>query len=241
MGDMKLAMLKLLAASAAGLLLCGVVNAGSAGDYVPFRPDLPVGTKCLVDPAALHPTQAGVGMREVEMRIHKMKTWPAKRVERFMIEKTAPIVIGPGNEVYLLDHHHLARLLLESKLMPAMYAEIKGNYGALSAPDFWAMMKERQWVYLFDQAGRPLKDPSQLPKRVMDLRDDPYRSLSWLVREQHGYREVDTPYLEFLWANFLRSRITIGPGKRGCERAVHAALRLCHSPEAKDLPGYVAR
>ena len=83
-----------------------------------------------------------------------------------------------------------------------MYAEIKGNYGALSAPDFWAMMKERQWVYLFDQAGRPLKDPSQLPKRVMDLRDDPYRSLSWLVREQHGYREVDTPYLEFLWANF---------------------------------------
>ena len=32
MGDMKLAMLKLLAASAAGLLLCGVVNAGSAGD-----------------------------------------------------------------------------------------------------------------------------------------------------------------------------------------------------------------
>ena len=226
---------------AVGLFLCGVVIPARAGDYVPFKPDLPVGTKCLIDPAVLHPTQAAVGMREVEMRIAKMKGWSAKKRERFMQEKTAPIVIGPGNEVYLLDHHHLARLLLESKILPRMYAEIKGNYAALPEPDFWAMMKERKWVYCFDEAGRALNDPSQLPKRIMDLRDDPYRSLSWLVREQNGYKEVDAPYLEFLWANFFRSRIKIDPGKEGCERAVPAAMLLCHSPEAKDLPGYIAR
>lgn len=226
---------------ALSLLLCGVVIAAGAEVYVPFRPDLPVGTKCLIDPAVLHPTQSAVGMREVQMRIAKMKRWSAKRRERFMLEKTAPIVIGPGNEVYLLDRHHLARLLLESKIAPLMYAEIKGNWTALSESEFWAMMKQRQWVYLCDEAGRPLNDPSQLPKRIMDLRDDPYRSLSWLVREQNGYRNVDAPFLEFLWANFFRSRVTIEPGKRGYGRALSAAMRICHSPEAKDLPGYIGQ
>jgi hypothetical protein len=226
---------------ALSLFLCGVVIAARADNYVPFRPDLPVGTKCLIDPALLHPTQSAVGMREVQMRIAKMKRWPAKRRERFMQEKTAPILIGPGNEVYLLDHHHLARMLLESKIMPLMCAEIKGNCAALSEHDFWAMMKERKWVYLFDEAGRPLNGPSQLPRRIMDLRDDPYRSLSWLVREQNGYQDVDAPFLEFLWANFFRPRITIGPGKKGYDRALSAAMRICHSPEAKNLPGYIPR
>jgi hypothetical protein len=220
-------------------LFCGLAIAARADNYVPFRPDLPVGTKCLIDPALLHPTQSAVGMREVELRIAKMKRWPAKRRERFLLEKTAPILLGPGNEVYLLDHHHLARMLLESRIRPVMYAEIKGNYAALSEHDFWALMKERQWVYLFDEAGRPLSDPSQLPKRIMDLRDDPYRSLSWLVREQNGYQDVGTPFLEFVWANFFRSRIKIEPGRRGCDRALSAAMGLCHSPEAKDLPGYI--
>jgi len=226
---------------AASILYCGALTQARAQHYVPFRPDLPVGTKCLIDPAVVHPTQTAVGMREVQMRMERMKAWSVKKRERFMKEKTAPIVIGPGNEVYLLDHHHLARLLLESKMLPAMYAEIKGNYSALSERDFWAAMKEHKWVYLFDEAGRPLDAPSHLPKRIMDLRDDPYRSLSWLVREQNGYREVDAPYLEFEWANFFRSRVTIEPGKEGCERAVPAALLVCHSPEAKQLPGYIAR
>jgi hypothetical protein len=184
--------------TAFSMILCAVVIPACAENYVPFRPDLPVGTKCQIDPAVLHPTQAAVGMREVEIRIVKMKGWSAKKRERFMQEKTAPIVIGPRNAVYLLDHHHLARLLLESKIMPVMYAEIKGNYAALAEQDFWAMMKQRNWVYLFDEAGHALNDPSRLPKRIMDLRDDPYRSLSWLVREQGGYEQVDAPYLEFL-------------------------------------------
>jgi hypothetical protein len=224
---------------ALSLFLCGVVLAARADTYVPFRPDLPVGTKCLIDPAILHPTQSAVGMREVWMRIAKMQRWSAKRRQRFLQAKTAPILIGPGNEVYLLDHHHLARMLLESKIMPALCAEIKGNCAALSDHDFWAMMQERKWVYLFDEAGRPLNDPSELPKRIKDLRDDPYRSLSWLVREQNGYKDVGTPFLEFLWANFFRSRIQIDPGRKGYDRALAAAMRICHSPEAKDLPGYI--
>jgi hypothetical protein len=226
---------------ALSLFLCGVVLAAGADNYVPFRPDLPVGTKCLVDPALLHPTQSAVGMREVRMRIAKMKWWSAKRRQRFMQEKTAPILIGPGNQVYLLDRHHLARILLESKIEPVMCAEIKGNCAALSERDFWAMMRERKWVYLFDEAGRPLNDPSQLPKRIMDLRDDPYRSLSWLVREQNGYQNVNAPFLEFLWANFFRSRIKIEAGNKGYDRALPAALRICHSPQAEDLPGYIPR
>jgi hypothetical protein len=59
------------------------------------------------------------------------------------------------------------------------------------------------------------------------------------VREQDGYKQVEAPYLEFLWANFFRSRIKIEPGKEGWERAVAVAMRICHSPEARELPGYM--
>ena len=72
------------------------------GIDTPFRPDLPVGQNAWLTRRRCIPRKRALGWREVEMRIHKMKTWPAKRVERFMIEKTAPIVIGPGDEVYLL-------------------------------------------------------------------------------------------------------------------------------------------
>lgn len=225
---------------AVSLLLGGLVLPIGAETYVEFKPDLPVGTKCLIDPAVLHPTQTMVGMREVEMRTAQLKGWSVNRRERFMQERTAPIVIGPGNEVYLLDHHHLALMLLQSKILPTMYVEIKGNYAALSEQDFWAMMEKRQWVYLFDEAGHVLKGPSQLPKRILDLRDDPYRSLAWLVRERGGYKQVKVLYQEFLWANYFRSRIKIEGGEEGYQRAVAAALPLCHSPQARDLPGYIA-
>jgi hypothetical protein len=165
---------------AASLFLCGQAIPAASEQYVPIRPDLPAGTKCLIDPAVLHPTQAAVGMREVEMRTAQIKEWSASKRERFLQEKTAP-----------------------------------------------------------NEAGRALKGPSELPKRILDLRDDPYRSLAWLVREQNGFKQVSVPYMEFLWGNFFRSRIRIEGGAEGYARALSAAMRICHSPEAKDLPGYI--
>lgn len=43
-----------------------------------------------------------------------------------------------------------------------------------------------------------------MPKRLSKLKDDPFRSLASDIRKQGGYAKAPIPFLEFLWADFLR-------------------------------------
>src|SRR5215472_8581043 len=61
----------------------------------------------------LRPTQITVGMREVH---EKRRQWrerkdadPAEFLGRHMI----PVVLGPKDRHYVIDHHHLCRALME--------------------------------------------------------------------------------------------------------------------------------
>src|SRR5438128_12062308 len=63
---------------------------------------------------SLRPTQMTVGMREVKekrkrWRDHKSKKKQAKLLGKHMI----PVVLGPDQHYYVVDHHHLARALHE--------------------------------------------------------------------------------------------------------------------------------
>jgi len=63
---------------------------------------------------SLHPTQMTVGMREVKekrkrWRQHKSKKKQAELLGKHMI----PVVLGPDQRHYVVDHHHLARSLHE--------------------------------------------------------------------------------------------------------------------------------
>ena len=62
----------------------------------------------------LRPTQITVGMREVE---DKRKRWrqkrSAKKEMKFLAEHMIPVILGPKNRHYIIDHHHLARALHE--------------------------------------------------------------------------------------------------------------------------------
>ena len=63
---------------------------------------------------SLHPTQMTVGMREVKekrkrWREHKSKKKQAELLGKHMI----PVVLGPDQRHYVVDHHHLARSLHE--------------------------------------------------------------------------------------------------------------------------------
>ena len=51
--------------------------------------------------------------------------------------------------------------------------------------------------------------PQTLPTHIKDLAFDPYRSLAWIVREQHGYIKNNVPFSEFKWANFFRTRVLL--------------------------------
>jgi hypothetical protein len=44
---------------------------------------------------------------------------------------------------------------------------------------------------------------NDIPKRVSDLVDDPFRSLAGELRRAGGFAKDTTPFSEFLWADFL--------------------------------------
>jgi hypothetical protein len=180
-------------------------------------------------------------MREVRMRAEKVRAMKPKKLASYLDEHLGKIVIGPGGVPYLVDRHHLARVLLETGASPVLYAQVVENCAALDAAAFWQRAQQKGWVYFFDERGRGPLEPAALPRRIADLRDDPYRSLAWMMRERGVVSEAgEIPFAEFQWANFFRTRIIFDDTDAGFAHAVEAAIPLARSPAAKDLPGYRA-
>jgi hypothetical protein len=216
-------------------LLAGQSGAG-AGQGT-FHPRLQADARCLVDVRSLHPTQISVGLGEVRLRAARLQAMKPDKQERYLREKEVPVVIGPGGVPFIVDRHHLVRLLLDTNLRSQAYAVVRANWSDLPPEAFWLRMRERHWVYLFDERGQGPLSPNALPKSVADLKDDPYRTLAYLVRERGGFAKSEVPFAEFQWANFFRTRI---PEKAlaNLESARALALKLAASPEASALPGY---
>jgi hypothetical protein len=216
----------------------------------------------------LSPTQFAVGRAEVEVRAGRMrkkfKKDPA-RLHDYLRVRPVPAVVR-GNKFYLVDHHHLVRALYEA-LHEArgkdicVYVRVMANASSLEETYFWKSMHERNWVYLFDRAGGGPQQPATLPEQIKDLMFDPYRSLAWIVREHHGYVKNATPFSEFKWANFFRTRILLDQdilaGKHTFDdfafsvdeqgrlevtddgkEVLEEALFLAASEEARGLPGF---
>lgn len=188
----------------------------------------------------LRPTQMTVGMLEVAEKSAELDQEPKEKRHEYMSAHPVPVVRGPGGALYLIDHHHLVRALLDSDFHHAMCA-IVADFSAAQPSEFWQKMEHQHWVYLHDAQGRP-RDYAALPKTVAGLSDDPYRSLAGLLRKAGGYSKTTIPFAEFQWANFLRSRIEIGSGsgKKALTEAVGAALVLAQSDAASKLPGFIA-
>jgi hypothetical protein len=210
-----------------------------AKDLPPFDPALPAGSRCTVAIAPLRPTQFAVGFWEVDRRAEHIASRSPKKLKAYLEEHTGAIVIGPGGVPFLVDGHHLACAMLKSHRGDAIEVRVEANLRDLPPERFWAKMKERGWLYLYDQQGKGPIDPDKLPKRVQDLADDPYRSLAWAVRERGGYKKSLASFAEFQWAEFFRPRIALGNKPGDFDRATEAAMKIVHSPEAKNLPGYI--
>jgi hypothetical protein len=210
-------------------------------EYRPFSAGLPERSRCLVELKQLRPTQFAVGMEEVRRRFgHVLRMKPGKQ-DRYLRERAIPVVVGPGGETYIIDHHHLARLLWDSGLRSTVYANVRANWSDLSLPEFWKRMEEHGWVYPYDADGKGPRPTAELPRTIGELRDDPYRSLAWMVRKQGGYAKTDAPFAEFRWADFFRTRISAKLLTGDLELVTPTALGLAASPEAANLPGYRAR
>ena len=189
-----------------------------------------------VEISTLRPTQMTVGLREVD---RKRAEW-RKRAERdgsdFLGRHMIPVILGPKDVPYVIDHHHLARALHDegvSHVLVSVIADLRD----LKKTVFWTFMDNRNWLHPFDADG--IRQPhDKLPKRVGAMKDDPYRSLAGELRRSGGYAKDNTPYSEFLWADFLRRRIGVKLVANNFEQAVVKALEVAKQQYASYLPGW---
>lgn len=181
----------------------------------------------------LRPTQLAVGYREVQRKRLRLREAASRGLPA---SKTIPVVQGPGDRLHILDGHHLARALFEEGARQ-IAVNVVADLSPLSFGAFWRTCEERGWSNTFDTAGR--RQPMwALPATVMELKDDPFRSLAGDLRRAGGYAKTSAPHSEFRWADFLRARIALEAGEAGFDAALSPALGLASGPEAAHLPGW---
>ncbi|MGA3067389.1 MAG: ParB-like protein [Tepidisphaeraceae bacterium] len=194
-----------------------------------------------VELSKLRPTQMTVGMLQVKSKrkqIRSLEKRPGELVQ-FILENPIRVVLGPADRAYVIDHHHLALALTREDFQTAPM-QIQADFSALSLKPFWKRMQRRKFVHPINAHGRR-KSLSDLPRNLNDLKDDPYRSLAGFVREAGGYGKVATPFAEFKWADFFRSRISKKLVRDDFDKALARAKALSKSKAAARLPGYIRR
>jgi hypothetical protein len=188
---------------------------------------------------SLHPTQMTVGMREVK---EKRKRWrehisnSKKKQGELLGKHMIPVVVGPDQRHYVIDHHHLA-LALHDEGVKDILVTVVADLTMVDRDAFWGVLDNHRWVYPYDAKGerRHFRD---IPKSVTGLKDDPFRSLAGELRRVGGYAKDTTPFSEFQWADFLRRRMSRKSVEENFAKAVEKALALAKSKDAVYLPGW---
>ena len=184
----------------------------------------------------LRPTQITVGRAEVEAKRAEWRRLGRKERNAQLARQWFPSVLGPKDSYYIVDHHHLGLSLHEEGVNSAWVMVLR-DFSMLDLDRFWRVMEFHQWAHPYDAKGER-RSYAAIPKQVMGLRDDPYRSLAGGVRSAGGFAKDSTPFAEFLWADYFRPQIVARLIRRAPEQAVRQALSLAHRDEASYLPGW---
>jgi hypothetical protein len=184
----------------------------------------------------LRPTQITVGLREVAAKRARWREESKKKKPEFLGRHMIPVVLGPKDRHYVIDHHHLARALHDEGVKQ-LSVSVVANLGNLEVDDFWFVLDNRNWMHPFDEDGRR-RSHADIPKTVAGLVDDPYRSLAGELRRAGGFAKDTTPFSEFLWAHFLRRRIKRKAIEDDFDHTLERALQLAKSKDADYLPGW---
>ena len=184
----------------------------------------------------LCPTQITVGMREVMAKRKRWRETSNKKGGKYLGRHMIPVILGPKQRHYVIDHHHLARALHDEGVKDVAVS-VFANLGRLKVDEFWTFLDNRSWMHPYDAKGER-RHYSDIPKSVTELVDDPFRSLAGELRRAGGFSKDTTPFSEFLWADFLRRRIKRKLVERDFERALAKGLQLAKSENAGYLPGW---
>jgi hypothetical protein len=188
----------------------------------------------------LKPTQFCLGMKEVEFKVKRLKRLSAKHLAEYLEEQRIPVVKGPDGNFYMIDHHHFARACWESNILDVPVKVVaKYDKNTCTMDAFWWSMKKIRYTFTYDQFNNGPHNPYSLPVNIRGMADDPYRSLAWAVRHAKGFEKNDEPFFEFKWAKFFRSKISLEIVRNDFKGAIQKAIRLCRTPAASKLPGYI--
>lgn len=183
----------------------------------------------------LRPTQITVGLIEVEK---KRREWDelGERKGEYLGQHMMPVVIGPKGRPYVIDHHHLARALHDEGQKAVLIQPI-ARLEKLSHEHFWRFLDNKGWLHPFDEHGE--RQPySAIPKKIGQLKDDPFRSLAGAVRKAGGYAKETTPFMEFIWADYFRHAFRARDIRDHWERTLEEATALARRHDAHFMPGW---
>jgi hypothetical protein len=184
----------------------------------------------------LRPTQITVGMREVKEKCARLRERKTTKIGKFLGDHMIPVIKGPKDRLYVIDHHHLS-LALHREGIRDILVTVVADLSALEMDAFWTVLDHRSWMHPYDDKGqrRTYRD---IPKSVTELKDDPFRSLAGELRRVAGFAKDTTPFSEFLWADFLRRRMKRSNVEKDFKAALKEALKLAKSQDAHYLPGW---
>jgi len=185
---------------------------------------------------SLRPTQLTVGMREVKEKRRRWREHAKKKQADLLGVHMIPVVQGPDKRYYVIDHHHLARALHDEGIKDVLVTVV-GDLTMVGRDAFWGVMDNKRWVYPYDAKGerRHFRD---LPKSIAELKDDPFRSLAGELRRMGGFAKDTTPFSEFLWADFLRRKLTRKAVTDNFDKALEKGMAAAKSKDAVYLPGW---
>jgi hypothetical protein len=185
-----------------------------------------LGEKCQVKIRQLHPTQGAVGKEEVRRKIEELQRESANDLQDYRKKKRVPVVVGPGQKLYMIDHHHSTLALLGLGVDSA-YIEVVGDLSeSNSMEEFWAAMRLKNWAYPFNAQGEEIS-PIEIPADLKKLEDDPYRSVAGIVSDLGGFPKLGLPFEEFVWAQRFRIlKLLAGPRPADFDSAAFQALAL---------------
>ncbi|SAK76980.1 chromosome partitioning protein ParB [Caballeronia catudaia] len=185
----------------------------------------------------LRPTQITHGLREIRQKTRAYEKLSSHDLEMVIAEKPVPIVYGPGETPYAIDHHHVATALWRAKVKSVPVVLIK-DLSALSIADFWLTLENNRWTYPYNARGQRVHF-TDMREHIWDLEDDEFRGLSASVRDAGGYEKTSVPLEEFRWADFFRCNLAVPHSDEEFESLVKEAIKLAKSEAAIGLPGYL--
>jgi len=185
---------------------------------------------------SLHPTQLTVGMREVKEKRKRWREHKKKKQSELLGKHMIPVVLGPNERHYVIDHHHLARALHDEGVKDVL-VNVIADLSMVDRDAFWGVLDNKRWAYPYDAKGER-RHFSEVPKTVAELKDDPFRSLAGELRRLGGFAKDTTPFSEFLWADFLRRHLARKNVEDDFDKALEKALVLARSKQAVYLPGW---